>query len=245
MALSVADCDKMIDSAKKSNVKLSVVHNQKFYPPFLKAQELVNSGAIGKIMGMRVLSLTNRNEYIVHEGHWIHKLPGGVIGETGPHTVYMSLAFTNDIKNVSVFAKKTLDYPWVLYNDYRIELEGANINTSIYISHAGDYTTSEVELFGEESVIKISLEPMLLTQSKLGEEKPTSVALYSLDTAGQIVKGVVSNVFRVAFHKPMLGHYIMIEKFVDSIKNDKAVPITPEEGRETIRIMDMIVKKLT
>jgi predicted dehydrogenase len=244
MALSVSDCNQMIDSAKKSGVKLSVVHNQKFYPPFIKAQKLVNDGAIGKIMGMRVLSLTNRNEYMTRENHWVHKLPGGVIGETGPHVVYMSLPFTKDIRNVDVYAKKTLDYPWVLYDDYRIELEGANINTSIYVSHAGDYTASWVDLFGAEGIIKMNLESMLLTQLKLEELKPTSAALYSLRTAGQIVTGVASNVFRLALHKPMLGHQIMIEKFVDSIIEDQPVPVTPEEGRETTRVMEMIVNEL-
>lgn len=245
MALSVSDCDKMINSAKKSGVKLSVVHNQRFYPPFIKAQKLVNAGAIGKIMGMRVLSLTNRNEYMVHENHWVHKLPGGVIGETGPHTVYMCLAFMNGVEKANVLARKTLDYPWVLYDDYRMELESRNMNGSIYVSHAGDYTSSEVDLFGAEGVLKISLESMLLTRSKLEELKPTSAALYSLSTASQIVKGLISNVFRVSFRKPMLGHDIMIEKFVDSIVNNQPVPVTPEEGRETVRVMEIIVKKLT
>jgi len=244
MALSVSDCDKMINSAKKYGGKLSVVHNQRFYPPFMKAQELVNAGAIGKLTGMRVLSSTNRNEYMMHEGHWVHKLLGGVIGETGPHTVYMSLAFIRGIKNVDVCAKKTLDYPWVLYDDYRIELEGENINGSIYVSHAGDYTASEVDLFGTKGLIKMGLESMLLTQSKLEQLRPTSVALYSLSVAGQIVKGVVLNVFRVILHKPMLGHDIMIEKFVNCLMNDKPVPVTPEEGRETVRVMEMIVQKL-
>ena len=201
MALNISDCDKMINAAKKSSVKLSVVHNQKFYPPFIKAQELVNSGAIGKVMGIRVLSLTNRNEYAALKDHWIHKLPGGIIGETGPHTVYMSLAFIQTVNNLSVFPRKTLDFPWILYDDYRMELEGPSINASIYVSHAGDYTSSEVDLFGSEGVITISLESMLLTRSKLGELKATSVALYSLSNAGQIIKGVASNVSKVALGK--------------------------------------------
>ena len=43
----------------------------------------------------------------------------------------------------------------------------------------------------------------------------------------------------------MIGHDIMVEKFVDSVANDKPVPVTPEEGRETIRVMDTIVMKLS
>jgi hypothetical protein len=112
------------------------------------------------------------------------------------------------------------------------------------VSHAGDYTSSEVDLFGAEGVIKISLESMLLTKSRLGELKPSSVAIYSLSNAGQIVKGVASNISRVVFHKPMLGHDIMIERFVNSLMSNQPVPVTPEEGRETVRIMNTIVGKV-
>ena len=90
----------------------------------------------------------------------------------------------------------------------------------------------------------MDLQSMLLTLYKREYLKPTSVAFSSLSVAGQIVKGVASNAFKVMLHKPMLGHDIMIEKFVKNIINDQPVPVTPEEGRETIRVMEMIVKKL-
>lgn len=244
MAPSLSDCDKMIAASKKCGVKLSVVHNEKFYPPFLKAQQLVENGFIGELTGMRVLSLTHREVYMAHENHWVHKLPGGVIGETGPHAVYLSLAFVKNVKSVDVCARKKTDYPWVLYDDYRVELEGENIDSSIYISHASDYTAGEVDLFGTDYALKIDLQSMLLTRYKREYLKPTSVAFSSLSIAGQIVKGVMSNAFKVALRKPKLGHDIMIEKFVNSIINDQPVPVTPEEGRETIRVMEMIVNKL-
>ena len=69
MASSLSDCDRMIEASRKYGVKLSVVHNERFYPPFLKAEELVKSGAIGELTGMRMLSLTHREDYIAHENH--------------------------------------------------------------------------------------------------------------------------------------------------------------------------------
>lgn len=244
MASSLSDCDKMIQASRKCRVKLSVVHNQRFYPPFLRAQELVKSGAIGELTGMRILSLTNRAVYISHEDHWVHKLPGGVIGETGPHAVYLSLAFVKNVKAVDIYARKKTDYPWVFYDDYRVELEGRNMNSSIYISHASDYTAGEVDLFGTDCALRIDLQSMLLTRYNREYLKPTSVSLSSLSIAGQIAKGVMSNAFKVAFRKPMLGHDILIEKFVDSVTNDQPVPVTAEEGRETVRVMEIIVKKI-
>jgi predicted dehydrogenase len=244
MAPSLLDCDRMIEASKKYGVKLSVVHNQNFYPPFLKAQKLVENGAIGKLIGMRVLDLTTRNEYISHKNHWIHKLPGGAIGETGPHSVYMSLAFLKNLKDVNVSASKRSEYPWVSYDDYRIELIGENITSSIQVSHAGDCNANEVDLFGTKGVIILDLQAMLLTHFKRKHLKPVTVASSSLSVAGQLIKGVVSNFFRVLLGSSMLGHDNMIERFVKSIKYNKPVPVKPEDGRETVRIMERIVAKL-
>jgi predicted dehydrogenase len=244
MALAVSDCDKMIRASHQHGVKLSVVHNQKFYPPFLEAQRLVETGAIGQLTGMRIMLLTPRAEYLAHENHWIHRLPGGIIGETGPHAVYLSLTFLKSVKKVDVYASKRTDYPWVLYDDYRIELEGENLNSSIYVSHANDYTAQEVDLLGTDAELKVDLQSMLVASYKRKGLKPTSIALSSLGVANQTIRGVMSNTLRVILHKPILGHDIMIEKFVKSVTNDQPVPVLPEEGKETVRVMEMIADKL-
>jgi len=244
MASSLADCDKMIEAAKRNNVKLSVVHNQRFYPPVLKAEELVKSGIVGELTGMRILSLTPRKEYLIHEKHWIHKLPGGIIGETGPHVIYLSLVFVKNVRNVNVIARKLSKYPWVLYDDYRIELEGENITSSILISHATNYTASKMELYGTEYLLDLDLQSMHLIKFKRNTLEPTTIATTSLNVAWQIVKGTLSNAIKVSLGRPMLGHDIMVEKFVKSILYDLPVPVTPEEGRETVRILETIVNKI-
>ncbi len=157
----------------------------------------------------------------------------------------MSLAFIKEVKNVEVCARKTLKYPWVLYDDYRIELEGEDITSSIVISHANDYTALEVSLMGTEEMIKMDLQSMLLMRYRREHLTPTSVAFSSFKMAGQMLKGVVANALRLVLRKPMLGHEIMIAKFIDSIRNEHRVPVTPEEGRETIRVMGLILRKLS
>jgi len=244
MASNVSDCDKMISTVKKTEQKLSVVHNQLFYPPFLKAQELIDKGKIGELTGMAIQQLTNRADYMQQENHWIHKLNGGFLGETGPHIVYMSLAFLKKVQNVKVSARKTLEYPWVLFDDYRIELEGENMTSSILISHSNDYHVSDVSLLGREGMIKMDLQSMLLTHYKREKLTSWSVGLSSFNIATQMIQGILLNASRLMFNRPMLGHDIMIKKFIDSILNDQQVPVTPEEGRETIRVMELLVEKL-
>src|SRR5438034_8832399 len=93
MALNVSDCKEIMQVAQSNKVKLCVVHNQRFYPPFLKARELVEKGVIGKVIGARICFLSREEEYMINEKHWVHRLPGGVLSETAPHTIYLSLPF--------------------------------------------------------------------------------------------------------------------------------------------------------
>ena len=249
MALKVSDCDQMNNVAQRCGSKLCIIHNEIFRPPFLKARELVANGNIGKLTGMRWCRLTHKDEYMSIENHWVHRLPGGVLGETGPHAVYTSLVFLKNIRNVDVFAKKTLEYPWVPYDYFNIVLEGENITSSIVISHSNDCFVADVDLFGTKGVLKMDLQSMLLIRYRVSETKPLRLALSSLNTIAQTLKGVTSNAAKVMLGRQTVlsrarGHDVVIERFVDSVINDQRPPVTGDEGRETVRVMEIIVEKL-
>lgn len=253
MALNVGDCDSMILASKKHGVKFSIVHNQRFYPPFLKAQELVENGVVGKLVNMRIFFSVPKTQYLGQESHWIHGLPGGAIAECGPHAVYLSLTFLKRIKNVDVYARKTLDTPSVLFDTYEIALEGESLRSSAINIYGGDYSAFDVDLIGTEGVIKLDLQRMLLVLVRGQGFEPMSskihssgalLSLSSLNVAGQILKNLLSNAFATMLGKTFVSHYILIREFVNSIVNDEEVPVSAEEGRETTRIMEEIARRL-
>lgn len=53
MAMNLEECDKMIESAKKNNVKLRVYENFVFYPPYQLAKKMLEAGEIGEPQAMR------------------------------------------------------------------------------------------------------------------------------------------------------------------------------------------------
>lgn len=67
MALKVSDCDEMISVSRDHKVKLCIIHNQLFYPPLLKAKELVSKGVIGDLIGMRIFMSDPKDEMIMGE----------------------------------------------------------------------------------------------------------------------------------------------------------------------------------
>ncbi len=60
MALSVEQCEAMIDAQKKSGKRLQVGHCIRFWPEWAKAKEVIDSGEYGKVktISFRRLSLT-------------------------------------------------------------------------------------------------------------------------------------------------------------------------------------------
>ncbi|MFC2048355.1 Gfo/Idh/MocA family protein [Chloroflexota bacterium] len=245
MALKTSDCDEMLNASHKNGTKLCIIHNRLFDPPFLKARELVTDGAIGDFIGMRILLSDHRDEMIMKKDYWIHKLPGGLVGETGPHLVYMSLAFLNRVKSVDIYAKNFLEHPWAPFDEFRIELEGEKAMSSITLSYTSNRHNAYVDVLGTERILHLDLSSLLLVRyGEKASSKPIPFARYLLSTSSQITGGVVTNAFKLMTGRLKLGHETLIEKFIDSIINDQQPPVTGEEGRETVRVMEMIVMRL-
>jgi predicted dehydrogenase len=245
MALKTSECDEMIAASLKDKVKLCVIHNQLFYPPVLKARELIARKVIGDFIGMRIFMSDPKDEMIMRKDYWVHKLPGGVIGESGPHAVYKSLPFIGKVKSVDVHARSLLEHPWAPFDEFRIELEGEKANSSVFVSYASDRRASSVDLLGTNGALHLDLLGMLcLYQSKNASMKPFALARYYSGMASQIIGGVALNAFSMLAGRTKLGHEVVIEGFVNSILNNSQPPVTGEEGREVIRVMEMIVNKL-
>jgi predicted dehydrogenase len=243
MALKTLECDQMIDASRKHNVKLGIVHNTIFHSPFIKAKKLVAEGAIGDFVGMRIYISTPISDMMAFKDHWIHRLPGGVLGETGPHVVYMSLAFLKDIKNVDVYAKNFLGYPWAPFDEFRVELEGENGVSSVALSYARNCWVMDVDVLGTEAALHLDLEGMSLIRHQIKELTSMSIGRSSLSSISQMVSGIASNIVGVLMGKQRIGHDVVIEGFVGSVLNDSKPPVTGEEGRDTVRVMEMVVER--
>lgn len=244
MALTVAECDQIVSAAHEYSVKVCVGHSDLFYYPFMEARELLAKGTIGELRGMRIFLSTPTNYMTSQENHWAHKLPGGVIGESGPHVVYMTLAFINPVRRVSVDALKILDFPWSKYDDYRINLIGDHAACSVTLSYTTDQWAARVDLMGSKGILSLDLEGMYLVNSRRPTLRPVPVALSILSESGQTFRSLMSKGMRLAAGKYDNTHDIIVERFVDAIANGTPSPVSAEEGREAVRVLNMIVDKL-
>ncbi|MBI1870479.1 MAG: Gfo/Idh/MocA family oxidoreductase [Chlamydiae bacterium] len=245
MAMNVQECDQLIEASQKFRKKICVGHSDLFYPPFLKAREWVCKGAIGQFMGMKIFLSTPTDYMTSKENHWANKLPGGVIGESGPHVVYITLAFIPKILDVKVTGLKLLSqFPWSPYEDYRIELIGEKTSSSITSIYTTDQWAATVDLWGTEGLLKLDLELMTLVKYRRNSFKPSEIALSGASEASQLMWGTFATGLKTLMGRFKRTHELLIGKFVDAILNDSPSPVSAQEGREAVRVMDLIVEGL-
>jgi predicted dehydrogenase len=244
MAMTVAECDRIVDAATKAGVKVCVGHSDLFYYPFEKARKLVEAGAIGEFRGMRIFLSTPSDYMTAKENHWAHKLAGGVIGETGPHIAYMTLAFMRPICDVNVSSMKMLDYPWSRCEDYRIDLIGAKAISSIVLSYSTNQWSAKVDILGSTGLLKLDLEDLSLVRYNRTELSTVTAGMSLLSESAQLVGNAVRSGFRLMTGRHTSTHDLLLNRFVDAIQHGGPSPVPPEDGRETVRVLDMIVKKL-
>jgi predicted dehydrogenase len=245
MATSVPECDEIIAAANKANRFVSVAHSDLFYPSFMKAQQMVESGAIGKFRGMRIL-LSTPIDYITSKpDHWAHKLPGGVLGETGPHVVYMTLAFIKQIRKIQIHAQKLLaEFPWSPYEDYRITLIGDYATSSIALIYTTNQWAAQVEMFGTDGLLRADLESQSLVHYSRDSLKAANVGLSALREAIGVVSTAAMAGVRLAARQHLRTHDILIHDFAKRVRDGISPAITPEQGRESIRVLDLLVAQL-
>jgi predicted dehydrogenase len=245
MATSVAECDEVIAAAKTADRKICLAHSDLFYKSFMALRDEMAKGTIGEFRGMRIFLATPVDYITSKPDHWAHKLPGGVLGETGPHVVYMTLAFIRSIKKVQIHAQKLLpEYPWSPFEDYRITLVGERATSSIALTYTTRQWAGQVELWGDDGLLRADLESQALVHYRRDALKPATIGISAVREAFDTVTTASAAAFDYVTKRYMSTHDMLVQKFAESVRDDTPPPVTPEEGRESIRVLDMLVAEL-
>ncbi|HEY3830275.1 MAG TPA: Gfo/Idh/MocA family oxidoreductase [Solirubrobacteraceae bacterium] len=102
MALTVAECKAILAAAARARVRVGVSHNQLFYPPHVRACQLLRSGALGRPLLLR-MRLGIGSKF----GGWRADpaaTGGGLLFDAGVHRFYMARALCGEVREVAAMA---------------------------------------------------------------------------------------------------------------------------------------------
>ncbi len=235
MALSVAECDNMIAAGKESNKIIFAVKQNRYNPPVSEVKKLKDSGKLGAIYMIQVNCFWNRGDAYYAGSDWRGKKTkdGGCLFTQFSHFVdilyYINGGIADAVGTVRNFA-----------HQHNTEVE----DTGSFVMHADNgavinfnFTTCSYErnmegsitVFGEKGTVKIGgqyLNTIEYQQLEAGALPTINITAKSNDYG--LYQGSMSN------------HDKVIQNVTDVLLHNHPIMTTAEEGREVVRIIEMM-----
>jgi predicted dehydrogenase len=245
IAESVEEADRVVKLMQEKGLKLCVVHNNLFAPTVLKALEIIDEGSLGEVRGIDIRCPWPRtNRELANKDHWYHKLPGGLFGEVLPHTIYLARAFLGNVEPVAVHARKFTKYDWINSDELRVILDSEKGICTVTISCSWAKNKVLIDIFGTKKSLHLDVINSVMTEFGYGEETYGSHVIENIRQGCQLLGGTASAIFNVISGRYATGHETLIRRFIQSMREGTALPVTAEEGREVVRVVEKIAAQV-
>jgi predicted dehydrogenase len=241
MARNSSECDEMIREVSKHSVKLCVCHNQLFLPQVMQAKAKVDLGefplAYFRVLVRESAELIGAPSWIMTPEH------GGALWETGAHAAYLQLHFLKDIDTVSAVGEKIKH---AVYDHFIVLLNSPNQTIGVieisWLAKKKEVIFDLISTSGKQMQIQY-----YNYYSQFSEKQPKSFLQGFYWDQKLITKKWINSLVSNLRNRHLLyclPQYILINKYIDTIKNDSDPPVTPEDGRKTVRLLECIEESL-
>jgi len=218
MAITVSDCDRVIQTARANGVKLMIGQVLRYLPVFAKIKEIIDSGVLGEPFSIYISRLSGGSWG--NPQHWRMKTEtcGGILYEVSVHELDFMRHIGGDVESVTSFMGNFLhndarDYEDTAHVLMRFKSGGMGTLLAGQCSSIGGY---EGKIHCSKGTIHFDNGRRTVTYKPFGGE---AVKLEAGDMETE--PGVRREV----------------RYFIESIIEDKEPAIPGEEGRKTIEVV--------
>lgn len=232
MALTVADCTKMIDAAEAARKKLFIVKQNRFNPPVAALKEKLDQHALGKIFSMQLSCFWNRSAaYYKDEWRGTMALDGGTLFTQFSHFIDLMYWMLGDVKEVKAFLQNDNHRGIIEFEDTGVAIlkfENGVIGSINYTVNSFEKNMEgSLTLFGEKGTVKIGGQYLNAVEYTSGIDFDIPISDAKANNYGTYM-GSMSN------------HYKVYDNVIDVLQNNGAVIINAKEGMKTVEIIERI-----
>ncbi|XXM72949.1 Gfo/Idh/MocA family protein [Lysinibacillus sphaericus] len=228
IAMTIEDTDKIIEACKVNNVKLAVVHPNRFRPVVQELRKIVDRGLLGEISHASCIVNWNRNQEYYDQAPWrgTKQHDGGVLMNQAIHNLDLLLWFMGNPEQI--FSMEATRFR-------NIEAEDVSVGTIKFDSGAlgtveaattvypKNYEES-ITLFGEKGTVKIGGTNALYFEH-----------LDIKDMTDNEIEDLIESIKADPWGTP--GHQWIIEDMINAVKENRSPAVTGEDGRKALQLV--------
>ena len=209
MAITIQECQKMINACETNKVKLMIAYYQRLQPAHQKIRELISQGAIGKIIMCKAQTGIWR-----YPADWFGKKElsgGGVLMEVGTHIIDLLRFLLGEIVEVSAYTDVLLFGCSVEDTSSLIVRFEDGVHGSMSFSYAVPDLGSNIEICGTQGKISWSTfvwKGDLIVKAYMHDELPKSEILTNLETVDNESREYRYETDKVSQRVPMIKHFV-------------------------------------
>ena len=250
MAMRVDDCDRMIAVARERGRRICVDHNRLFDPVINRVRAFVASGALGEVVSVEAHQGVNPVELGAAgsngKAHWSIEDAFAPLYNLGPHPLYLVSEFLGPVRSLQVAGLPPGESE-ALVSEIRVMLQGDDRFGFVAFSMRSQPYLNHLNVFGTKATLRVNLNTMtVITEQNRKLPKMVGKLMANFEPATQLVTSAVGNAIAVATRrmKTYPGIRETIRRFYKSLDEGTLPPVTGEQGRDNVALLNAIQDQL-
>lgn len=228
IALTIEDANAIIVVCKENNVKLSVVHPNRFRPVIMEVRKAMDEGKFGKLSHVNATVRWNRNQSYYDQAPWrgTKSLDGGVLMNQAIHNLDLLTWLIGDVAEVysmNATRIRNIESDDVAAGVVRFRNGALGVieaATTIYPRNLEE----TLSIFGEEGSVKV------------GGTTASLIEHWNMASMSELeIKELMEKVKENPIGKP--GHQCIIEDMMDAIRENRDPLVTGEDGKKALQLV--------
>lgn len=237
MAITEADCQRMIEAARRAERELCVGHSLLYDPLMQRARHLIAGGELGELQHVTATYAFDLAQIPGLAGKWYRQLAGGVVENLASHPASLLVHLLGSVRTVHHVPTSTASGE-LRQVSALVECE-RGVGTLLVSLDARPQEVS-LELRGTLATATLNFTTMTMAvRRERGIPLPLASRLTNLQLAAQVAGQTVSATARVARGKADTtnGIHSLIGAFYASLRTGGGAPVTGEDGRRVVRLL--------
>lgn len=237
MALSVADCERMMQAADRSGKQLFTVMQNRFNPPVQVVKQILDAGGFGQLYSMQLTCFWNRDQRYYQTTNWrgTRWQDGGILFTQFSHFIDLMYWFFGEVQTVMALTENLAHKNVSEIDDCGavvLQFRNGMIGTIHYsVNSFQQNREGSLTISGEKGIVKIG-----------GSYLNTiEYASFQDITMEQLSEGSVANEYGTS-QGTMSNHDKVYESLVNTLTSGTPYYTSSRDGLKTVEIIEKIYR---